>query len=84
MMIRGLDKNTAQDVLDTCAYDEPVFVVRAQDILFGTTVRHWCNQYLDVCTDEVKAQRVRDILIDLDDPAITWRMANKHRLKIPS
>lgn len=40
-MIKGFTKAEAQNCLDRCGDDEPVFLLRAQDVNFCPTVAAW-------------------------------------------
>lgn len=49
-------KAEAQEFLDKVADDEPIFILRAQDVLSGRTVEYWADEAMLAEVPKLKIQ----------------------------
>ena len=69
-------KATWEKVKDT---DEPVFILRAQDVVALETVRNWIESAEDAGTDEAKLQQAEEHA----EAFVAWQEAHPEKVKIP-
>ena len=71
------DYNRIQDPAGLIPENEPVFLLRGQDILAPDLLRQWANQLFNGGGDPIMAGMVRDWASEME----LWQ--RKHKVKLP-
>lgn len=75
---RARDASTLPDLVGRLAPDEPVFVLRGQDVLAPLAIQQYAEGLRRAGRDE-QAAEVEQRGIDF----LRWQAANRHRVKLP-
>ena len=73
------DYNRIQDPANKIPMDEPVFLIRAQDVCAPQVVAYWCEQAKSAGADPsiINAAKAQvKVMID-------WQMTHRNKVKIP-
>lgn len=66
-------------VLGKADDDEPIFILRAQDKLFLTTLTRWTQQAELLNVNQEKIAEAHKLYADAQD----WQNKNQHKVKVP-
>lgn len=81
--IPGFSKAEAQAILDKVADDEPVFLLRGQDLTFAAVVEYWCSLVQQLALSEATKEKAFARQTVLSTGVAWWRRANAERIKLP-
>lgn len=81
--IPGFSKAEAQARLNKCSDDEPVFLLRGQDLSFPLVIRFWVNTVGELGLTEATRELVQHRSLMLQTAITGWRQRNKDRIKLP-
>ena len=86
MGVHDIDKYPAVKALLGIPEDEPIFILRAQDILYAPTLSAYEALYLAACVNTSMADNQWNFADGIDEAAENgrhWQRENEERVKIP-
>lgn len=78
----GYSKAEAQTCLDKCSDDEPVFLLRGQDLTFPLVVQHWIDLVTRLAVSGCTTEKASLRSIQMGQ-VMFWRLRNLERVRLP-